>query len=78
MGNGGAVVNVITKSGGRQYHGTGYWYKRHEMFNANDFFNKGIQIGIAYTFSKFMVIIHPGGLDSIDPEKLFQDFAGRR
>ena len=38
-GNGGAVVQVVTKSGGREYHGTGYWYKRHEMFNANNFFN---------------------------------------
>jgi len=38
-GNGGAVVQVVSKSGGREYHGTGYWYKRHEMFNANNFFN---------------------------------------
>ncbi len=33
---GGAQVNIITKRGGQQYHGTGYWYKRHEMFNANE------------------------------------------
>ncbi len=38
-GNGGAVVQVVTKSGGKEYHGTGYWYKRHEMWNANDFFS---------------------------------------
>ena len=25
--------------GGREFHGTGYWYKRHEMFNAQNFFN---------------------------------------
>jgi len=37
--NGGAVVQVVSKSGGRDFHGTGYWYKRHEMFNANNFFN---------------------------------------
>jgi hypothetical protein len=37
--NGGASVNVITRSGGREFHGTAYWYKRHEMFNANNFFN---------------------------------------
>ena len=44
-GNGGAVVQVVTKSGGKEYHGTGYWYKRHEMWNANDFFNNrnGVQ-----------------------------------
>ncbi len=37
--NAGAIVNVVTKNGTRDFHGTGYWYKRHEMFNANDFFN---------------------------------------
>ena len=38
-GNGGAVVQVITKSGGRDFHGGGYWYLRNEALNANDFFN---------------------------------------
>ena len=36
---GGAQVNFITKRGGSDYHGTGYWYRRHEMFNATNFFN---------------------------------------
>lgn len=36
---GGAMVNLVTKSGTREFHGTAYWYKRHEMFNANNFFN---------------------------------------
>jgi len=36
---GGAQINLITKHGGSDYHGTGYWYKRHEMFNATNFFN---------------------------------------
>ena len=38
-GNGGATVNVVTKSGTREYHGSGYYYLRNEDFNANDFFN---------------------------------------
>lgn len=38
--NAGASVNVITKSGTRQFHGTGYYFKRNEVFNANDFFFK--------------------------------------
>ena len=37
--NSGAIVNVVTKSGTQNFHGGGYWYKRHEMFNANSFFN---------------------------------------
>ena len=38
-GNGGPVVEVVTKSGGREFHGSGYWYVRNEDLNANDFFN---------------------------------------
>jgi len=37
--NSSASVNIITKSGSSQYHGAGYWFKRHEQFNANNFFN---------------------------------------
>ncbi len=37
--NGGAFINIVTKSGTREYHGSGYWYKRHEQYNANNFFN---------------------------------------
>ena len=43
-GNGGAVINVVTKSGTRDYHGSGYWFKRHEMFNANSFFNNSNRV----------------------------------
>lgn len=35
----GGVINVVTKSGTSQYHGTAYYYKRHEEFNANTYFN---------------------------------------
>ncbi len=38
-GNGGTVVMVVSKSGGTEFHGNGYWYVRNEDFNANDFFN---------------------------------------
>src|SRR3954471_8011735 len=43
--NGGATVNVITKSGTRDFHGSVYYYKRHEMFNANSFFNNRQGVG---------------------------------
>ncbi len=37
--NTGGTVNIVSKSGTRDFHGSLYWYKRHEQFNANDFFN---------------------------------------
>jgi outer membrane receptor protein involved in Fe transport len=39
VSNAAAAVNIVTKAGSNQYHGSGYWYKRHEMFNANNYFN---------------------------------------
>ncbi len=36
--NPGASIRLTTKSGTREFHGTVYYYKRHQQFNANDFF----------------------------------------
>jgi outer membrane receptor protein involved in Fe transport len=49
--NNGAIVSVVTKSGTNELHGTGYWYKRHEMFNATDFFVN--RSGLAKTIYRF-------------------------
>jgi hypothetical protein len=38
-GNGGTVVQVVTKSGSGAWHGNAYWYVRNNDLNANDFFN---------------------------------------
>ena len=35
----GAQINVITKSGSRDFHGVGYWFHRHEGLNANNWRN---------------------------------------
>jgi outer membrane receptor protein involved in Fe transport len=35
---GGGVINVISKAGTNEYHGSGYWFHRNENINANDFF----------------------------------------
>jgi hypothetical protein len=37
--NSGPQINMVSKSGTNEFHGSLYWYKRHEQFNANDFFN---------------------------------------
>jgi len=35
---GGAVINMVTKSGTNDWHGTGFYFLRHSDFNANDWF----------------------------------------
>ncbi len=35
----GGDIKVVTKGGGKEFHGTGYYFHRHEQFNANSFFN---------------------------------------
>ncbi|MBI1899059.1 MAG: carboxypeptidase regulatory-like domain-containing protein [Acidobacteria bacterium] len=37
--NGGGTITIVTRSGGSDFHGTGYWFYRHESLNANSFFN---------------------------------------
>lgn len=37
--NSGGVITVITRSGTREFHGSAYYYYRHEDLNANNFFN---------------------------------------
>ncbi|MBI5283021.1 MAG: carboxypeptidase regulatory-like domain-containing protein [Candidatus Solibacter usitatus] len=36
---GGAVVNMVTKSGTNEFHGTGYYFLRHSDLNANNWFS---------------------------------------
>jgi len=36
----GAAVNVVTKSGGSEYHGSGFFFLRDKKLNANEFFSK--------------------------------------
>ena len=47
----GSNVEIITKSGGRQFHGAAMYYKRHEQFNANAFFSNFV--GLAKPINRF-------------------------
>ncbi len=37
--NAGAQVSIVSRSGTQEFHGSLSWFKRHEQFNANNFFN---------------------------------------
>ena len=51
---GGAQVNFITKRGGAEYHGTGYWYNRHEKWNATNYFNN--RAGLPKPFYRYSTL----------------------
>jgi len=36
--NGGAMINIISKGGGKDYRGTVYYFNRNESLNATPFF----------------------------------------
>jgi len=40
----GANVQIVTKSGTRELHGLGSYFKRHEQFNANNFFSNRLGV----------------------------------
>ena len=52
----GGQMNVTVKNGTAQFHGSAYYYYRHEEFNANEFFNN--QLGIAKPKYRYE---NPGG-----------------
>ncbi|MBM3748193.1 MAG: hypothetical protein FJW34_20615, partial [Acidobacteria bacterium] len=47
----GAAINIVTKSGTREFHGTGYWFHRHEGLNANSW--RSNQDGLQRRFYRY-------------------------
>jgi hypothetical protein len=43
-GRTGGQLTFTTKNGTSQFHGTAYYYHRHEMFNANEWFNNSLNV----------------------------------
>ena len=78
--NSNAQIAVVTKGGGQQFHGSAYFNKRHEMFNANSFFNN--YNGLAKSRYRFAVFGYAIGgpvaipkLPKIMKKKLFFFFS---
>lgn len=69
--NSGAQIQVVVKSGTKDFHGTGYWFKRGEFMNANTFINNatGVQrqlyrfMTAGYNFSGPIYIPHKFNTD---------------
>jgi hypothetical protein len=49
----GGGVNMVTKSGTKDFHGTAFWNRRHEDMNANSFFNN--RQGIARPIYRYFI-----------------------
>jgi hypothetical protein len=66
--NGGTVINIVMKSGGNQFHGSGWWFGQRSALDANDFFSNAAAIPITdHTHNQY------GGLVSgpIQKNKMF-------
>jgi len=69
----GAQVHLVTKRGGAEWHGVGYWYRRHEQFHANSWINNrnglpratsrysNLGFNIGGPIKKSIPILNPGG-----------------
>jgi len=62
----GGVISMVTKGGGQEFHGTGWWNKRHEQFNAVDFFDN--REGVAKTAQRFDIFGYTVGGPIVIPK----------
>ena len=78
--SGGAIVNITTKAGTRDFHGEAYYYGRNEAFNANDTFNN--RSGVARPQYRFNTVgynvggpVYIPGMFNATKNKLFFFFS---
>src|SRR5689334_1703672 len=75
--SGGTVVNVVTRSGTNQFHGSAYDFLRNDKLNANNFFNNEAGVKIApVRWNNFGATI--GGPIKKDRTFFFFDYEGTR
>src|SRR5215471_6561311 len=67
--NSGAQVQVASKSGTSEFHGGGYWFKRHEGWNANSFTNN--QSGTPRQVYRFLTTGYDVGGPAIKDKMFF-------
>jgi len=63
----GGTINVISKSGGKDFHGSGHFDHRHEDLNANSFFNN--RQGIQRPLYRYMIAGYSFGGPAYIPSK---------
>ncbi|RSL14819.1 outer membrane receptor protein involved in Fe transport [Edaphobacter aggregans] len=79
----GGQVNLVTKSGTNQIHGSTYWYNRSNLGVANDWFNKAAQINSGLPNTPGHLIRNTYGISLGGPLKkdkifLFGNYEGNR
>jgi hypothetical protein len=74
--NAGAVVNIVTKSGTNQFHGTAAEYFRNDALDARNFFNPGSQPKASFHNNQYGVSV--GGPIVKDKTFFFGDYEGQR
>src|SRR6266446_3861138 len=74
--NGGAVVNIVTKSGSNQFHGTGFEYYRNNALDARNFFDTSDQPKAPFHNNQFGGSI--GGPIMKDKTFFFLDYEGQQ
>jgi outer membrane receptor protein involved in Fe transport len=74
--NGGAVVNIVTKSGSNEFHGDGFEYFRNNALDARNYFNFSNEPQAAFKNNQFGGSI--GGPIVKDKTFFFADYEGQR
>src|SRR5258708_25583122 len=67
----GATVEIVPKSGTRDFHGSFSYFKRHEEFNANNFFNN--RVGLPKPVYRYNTYSYTIGGPIYIPHKLNRD-----